>query len=140
MVELAMVKRMARRCLLVSPVVVIALWVFGGGSWALSGAIGLAMTLANLWLSATIIGRVAEHNPRLLMPAGLATFGLSLLLLTVVAAGLVAADIGFFPVIGGVLIGSHLVLVLWEATGSHGDPLPGSAPQSNAHSQKTRSS
>lgn len=135
-----MVTRMARRGLLIAPVIVVALWVFGGGAWAVSGAIGLAMTLANLWLTATIIGRVAEHNPRLLMPAGLATFGLSLLLLTAVAAGLVAADIGSFPVIGGVLIGSHLVLVLWEATGSHGAPVPGSAPRSNAHSQKTRSS
>lgn len=135
-----MVNRMARRGLLVAPLVVLALWLLGDSSWALSGAIGLAMTLANLWLSATIIGRVAEQNPRLLMPAGLATFGLSLILLTAVAAGLVAADIGSFPVIGGVLIGSHLVLVLWEATGSHGDPVPGSAPRSNANSQETRSS
>ena len=65
-----MVTRMARKGLLIAPVIVLALWVFGGGTWAISGAIGLAMTLANLWLTATIIGRVAEHNPRLLMPAG----------------------------------------------------------------------
>ncbi|MEA2507754.1 MAG: hypothetical protein QOH48_2372 [Actinomycetota bacterium] len=115
-----MVKRMARRGLLIAPFVVIAMAAFGGARYGLSAAVGIAMTLLNLWLSGWIIGGVAERNPELLLPAGLATFTLGLLLLTGVALGLRAADVVYFPVTGIVLVGSHLLLVLWEAAGAYG--------------------
>lgn len=120
MIELQMVKRMARRGLLIAPFVVIAMAAFGGARYGLSAAVGIAMTLLNLWLSGWIIGGVAERNPELLLPAGLATFTLGLLLLTGVALGLRAADVVYFPVTGIVLVGSHLLLVLWEAAGAYG--------------------
>lgn len=119
MIELGMVRRMMVRALWLGPIVVVALWIFGSPKWALSGAIGLAMTLGNLWLSATIIGGVAEKTPQLLLPAGLATMALGLLLLTAAALALKAADIVFFPVTGIVLVAAHLVLVLWEAAGAY---------------------
>lgn len=115
-----MVRRMVRRGLLVAPLVVVVLTAFGGLRYGVSAAAGLAMTLLNLWLSARIIGGVAEHNPDLLLPAGLATFTLGLVLLTVISLGLRAADLVYFPVTGLVLIGSHLLLVLWEAAGAYG--------------------
>jgi hypothetical protein len=118
-IELQMVKRMARRGLLIAPFVVIAMAAFGGARYGLSAAVGIAMTLLNLWLSGWIIGGVAERNPELLLPAGLATFTLGLLLLTGVALGLRAADVVYFPVTGIVLVGSHLLLVLWEAAGAY---------------------
>jgi hypothetical protein len=119
LIEVQMVRRMIVRGLWLAPVLVIALWLVDGPRWALSGAIGLAMTLANLWLAARIIGGVAERSPQLLFPAGIATFALGLLLLTAVALGLRAADVVYFPVTGLVLIGSHLLLVLWEAAGAY---------------------
>ncbi|HEX3326398.1 MAG TPA: hypothetical protein VHV50_05335 [Actinomycetota bacterium] len=119
MIELQMVRRMAFRGLLIAPFVIAVLAAFGGVRYGVSAAAGLAMTLLNLWLSARIIGGVAERNPELLLPAGLATFTLGLLLLTGIALGLRAADLVYFPVTGIVLVGSHLLLVLWEAAGAY---------------------
>jgi hypothetical protein len=116
-----MVRRMARRALFLSPIVVIAVAVFGAALgedplvWGLSAAVGLAMTLANLWLAARIIGGVAENNPQLLLVAAMISFMLGLALLTGLAFALKAADFVYFPVTGFTLIGAHLVLVLWEA-------------------------
>jgi hypothetical protein len=118
-IELEMVRRMVTRGLVVGPVLVALLWVWGGFDYGISAAIGVAMTLANLWLSARIIGGVAERNPQLLLPAGLATFALGLLLLTAVALGLRTVEFVVFPVTGFVLVGSHLGLVLWEAGGAY---------------------
>jgi hypothetical protein len=118
-IELQMVRRMALRGLLIAPVVIAALAAFGGVRYGFSAAVGLAMTIGNLWLSGRIIGGVAERSPALLLPAGLATFTLGLLLLTGIALGLRAADLVYFPVTGIVLVGSHLLLVLWEAAGAY---------------------
>ena len=119
MIERDMVRRMILRGLVLAPVLVAALWLWRGPTYGWSGAVGLGLTLANLWLSARIIGGVAETSPQLLMPAALATFALGLLLLTGAALALEAADLVFFPVTGFVLIVSHLGLVLWEAAGAY---------------------
>ncbi|MEA2507974.1 MAG: hypothetical protein QOG21_56 [Actinomycetota bacterium] len=129
-----MVRRMVFRGLLISPVVIAVLAAFGGFRYGVSAAAGLAMTLLNLWLSARIIGGVAEKNPELLLPAGLATFTLGLLLLTGIALGLRATNLVYFPVTGVVLVGSHLLLVLWEAAGAYDH-----ADQSRAATAETRS-
>jgi hypothetical protein len=114
-----MVGRMARRALLLTPVLVALLWLVEGPKWGVSGLAGVAMTLGNLWLSARILGGVAERQPKLLLPAGLAAFMLGLFLLTMVALGLQALDLVYFPVTGFTLIGFHLLLVLWEAAGAY---------------------
>lgn len=119
MIELQMVARMTRRALLLAPAVVVPLWIWGGAEYGLSAAIGLAMTVLNLWLSARILGGVADRSPQLLLPAALATFALGLMVLTGIALALRATDVIFFPVTGFVLIGSHLGLVLWEAAGAY---------------------
>jgi hypothetical protein len=118
-IELQMVRRMAYRGLLVSPLIIGGLAVWNGTEYAFSGAVGLAMTLLNLWISARIIGGVAERSPKLLLPAAMATFAFGLLLLTGIALALTATDAVYFPVTGFTLIGSHLGLVLWEAAGAY---------------------
>jgi hypothetical protein len=118
-IELRMVGRMTRRALVLTPVLVAILWLIDGPRWGFSAAAGVAMTLGNLWLSARILGGVAERAPRMLLPAGLATFMLGLLLLTMVALGLQTLDLVYFPVTGFTLIGCHLGLVLWEAAGAY---------------------
>jgi hypothetical protein len=114
-----MVHRMTRKGLLVAPVLVAVLWLWGGPDAALSGVVGLAMAVTNLWLAARIIGGVADSNPGLLVAAGLLAFGLGLAALTAVALGLQALEIVTFRVTGFTLIGAHFVLVLWEASGAY---------------------
>jgi hypothetical protein len=122
LIELRMVHRMIRRALVLAPVLALALGLFGSLEWAVSGVVGVAMTLGNLWLAAVIIGGVAERSPHMLLPAGLTSFFLGLAALTGIALLLRAADAVYFPVTGFVLIGSHLGLVLWEAAaGAYAD-------------------
>lgn len=133
MIELQMVKRMALRALVISPLVIAGTWVYGGPRWGLSAAIGIAMTLLNLFLSARIIGGVAEKTPRLLMPVAMATFVLGLMVLTGIALLLRTIEYVVFPVTGFTLIGTHLLVVLWEASGAYkkipSPPLSGSSAQ-----------
>ena len=110
-----MVGRMVKRGLLAAPVVIAVLWLVGGSGWALSAAIGLAMTIGNLWLAARIIGGIAEKNPKLLLAAAMMAFTLGLAVLTAIAFALQSIDLVTFEVTGITLIASHLVLVLWEA-------------------------
>jgi hypothetical protein len=115
LIEAQMVRRMAIRGLLLAPLIVLALGIAGGWLWAASAAIGVAMTVGNLWLSGRLIGSVAESSPHMLLPIGLVTFTVGLLLLTLVSLGLKAAGAIYFPVTGFVLVGTHLLLVLTEA-------------------------
>jgi hypothetical protein len=129
-IELGMVRRMIRSAAVLGPVVVVALWVWGGTDAAVSGAVGIAMALANLWLAGRIIGGVADNNPALLLVAGLLAFGLGLALLTGVALVLQAADLVSFPVTGLTLIGVHLGLVGREAARAY--PLQAGARRDDA--------
>ena len=122
MIELSMVKRMTVRAAFLAPILLLGLYFLGDLEYVVSGLVGLAMTLGNLWLAARLIGGVAENKPELLMPVGMATFALGLILLTVISYVLDRADVIYFPVSGFVLIGSHLVLVLWEAAGAYAQP------------------
>ena len=124
MIEREMAGRMIRRGAYVAPLIIAGAWLFGSWQWGLSAAVGLSMTLFNLWLSARIIGGVAENNPQLLLPAGLAAFGVGLAALTGIALGLQALDLVSFPVTGIVLVSSHLLLVLWEASGAYAAAAP----------------
>ena len=119
MIELQMVRRMTLHALMLAPVIIGALWLWNGSRYGLSAAIGIGMTILNLYLSGLIIGRVADNKPHLLMPAALATFMLGLLVLTGVALLLRTTDAVYFPITGFVLIVSHLAVVLWEALGNH---------------------
>jgi protein-S-isoprenylcysteine O-methyltransferase Ste14 len=115
LIEQEMVRRMRTRALVLAPVVAAPLALLGGVGYAISALAGLAMTLANLYLAARIIGGVAERAPQMLMAAALMALALGLFLLTALAVGLRSLELIYFPVTGFVLIGSHLLLVLWEA-------------------------
>jgi hypothetical protein len=120
LIEFQMVRRMAMRALWIAPIVIGATSIFGGVRYGVSAAAGLAMTVGNLLFSGRIIGGVAEKTPQMLLPVGLGAFALGLLLLTAVMFALQAIDIVYIPVTGFVLIGSHLLLVLWEAAATYG--------------------
>lgn len=110
-----MVHRMIRRGLITSPLIVVALGIAGGPAWGISAAIGIALTLGNLWLAGRIIGGVAENAPHMLLPAGLAAFIGGLIVLAAVAVGLKQIDYLSFAVTGITLVVLHLALVTWEA-------------------------
>lgn len=118
MIELQMVRRMVRRGMLLAPFVIVALAVAGGTEYAVSGAVGLAMTLGNLYLAARVIGGVAEKNPGMLLAAAMVAFTVGLALVTGLSFVLKTASLVYFPVTGFTLIGAHLVLVLWESAGT----------------------
>lgn len=138
MIELAIVKRMIRRGLILTPLVVAALGGFGGVEWALSAAIGMAFALGNLWLAARLIGGMAENRPQLIATAGFAAFILSLALLIVAALVIKRIESLDFPVTGLVLIGAHLVLVTWEAANAF-LKLPGESESNAVAEVRTRS-
>ena len=112
MIEAAMVNRMIKRGAVLAPVVVAALWIAQGPRWGLSGAIGLALALGNLFLAARIIGGVAQHTPHLLLPAGMIAFALGLAVLVAIGFALKSTAAVDFPVMGITLVVAHLVLVL----------------------------
>ena len=124
MIEMQMVVRMAKRAMFLTPILVVALWILGGPVWALSGAVGVAMTLANLWAAARIIGGVADNNPTLLLVAAMVAFTLGLALLGAIAFGLQALEIVDFPVVGFTLMATHMVLVISEAGAAFPIPKP----------------
>lgn len=115
MIELAMVRRMLKRGALVLVLVALALAVLGGPGAALSGSLGVAMALLNLWVAGRIIGGIAENAPHLLMPAALASFVFAGILLTVGGVVLKDSAVIDFKVTGVALIATHLLLVTWEA-------------------------
>ena len=116
-----MVSRMVRRGAWLAPVLGAALWLWSGPLYAWSGVAGLGMALLNLWVAARLIGGAADRDPQMLMTVGLGAFVFGLILLTCIALVLNAMNVVFFPVTGVSLVGTHLVLVLWEASGGSGN-------------------
>jgi hypothetical protein len=131
-IELQMVHRMVKKGLLLAPLLIAALWLWNGWEYAFAGAVGLAMTLLNLWIAGKVIGSIAEHSPRLLLAGAMVAFTLGLAVLTGIAFALRAADVVYFPVTGITLVGSHIVLVLWEAAATY-KLGPNKSPVHHAH-------
>jgi hypothetical protein len=112
MIELEMVRHMVKRGLLLTPVVVLAALVLAGPEGAASAALGLAITIVNLWVGGRILGGLAENRPELLLPGAM----VALVLATGGALfALQRLDFIDFPVTAITLVGSHLALVTWEA-------------------------
>ncbi len=118
-IELQIVNRMVRRGLLLAVPLAGALAAWQGSDYAVSGLAGIGMTLANLYFAGRVIGAVAESNPKMLLPAAMLAFTMGLALLTGISFVLKANDLIYFPVTGFTLIGTHLLLVLWESAVSY---------------------
>ncbi len=119
MIETRMARRMAARAVVVAPFVVAALWFWGGSEYAVSAGVGMAMAVGNLLLAARIIGGVAENRPQLLLAAAMGAFAFGLAVLTAIAFLLEAKALVDFRITGLTLVGAHLGLVLWEASGAY---------------------
>ena len=115
MIELQMVRRMIIRGLYLAPALLLLFWLWNGAEYAISGIAGLALTLLNLAFAAAVIGKVAETAPRMLLVAAMVAFTIGLAIVTGISFVLKTTGAVYFPVTGFTLIGSHLLLVLWEA-------------------------
>ena len=115
MIELALVRRMARRGMVASPVVVAALWLAGGPRQAAAAAVGIALALLNLWIAARVIGGISENRPELLLVAAFAAFAAGLALVIVAGVVLNRLDVIPFETVGLTFVGAHLTLAVWEA-------------------------
>lgn len=133
MIEVQIVNRMVRRGLVLAPVLAVVLAVVGGPEYAISGLVGVAMTLANLYFAGRVIGAVAESNPKMLLPAAMLAFTMGLAVLTGISFVLKVNSLIYFPVTGFALIGTHLLLVLWESAVSY-RIAPGTPPNTSPRS------
>ena len=138
MIELAIVRHMITRGLLLAPALVVVLVVFGGPDAALAGACGLGLTLALLWLAGRIIGGLAENRPDLLMVGAMAALVVSLAGAGVALVALERVDFVDFRVAALSLVVSHLVLIVWEAADKF-LKLPPQRERESENASKTRS-
>ncbi|HEV2759659.1 MAG TPA: ATP synthase subunit I [Acidimicrobiales bacterium] len=105
---------MARRMLPVFPVLVLVAGLIWGVDGAISGALAVVLVLANLALSAALLGWAARISLALLMAAALGGFILRLVLLTAVVYAV--KDQGWVDIValGITLAVTHVGLLIWE--------------------------
>jgi len=113
-VEAEVAGDMARRMLPVLPVLVLVAGLIWGVDGAFSGAFAVALVLANLALSAALLGWAARISLALLMAAALGGFALRLFLLTAVVWAVKDQAWVDITALGFTLIVTHLGLLIWE--------------------------
>ena len=113
-VEAQVAGDMARRMLPVFPVLVLVAGLIWGIDGAFSGAFAVLLVLANLALSAALLGWAARISLALLMAAALGGFILRLVLLTAVVYAV--KDQGWVDIValGITLAVTHVGLLVWE--------------------------
>lgn len=113
-VEAQIVGDMARRALPAFPVLLLVAGLIWGVEGALSAAFAVALAVANLVLSAVLLGRAARISLPLLMAAALGGFLLRLVLLTAVVWAV--ADQPWVEILplGLTLVVTHLGMLIWE--------------------------
>jgi hypothetical protein len=139
MIELAIVLHMIVRGALLAPILVVVLLAVEGPEAALSGAIGLGMTLVLLWLSGRIIGGLAENRPDLLMVGAMVAMVVSLAGAGVALVALERVDFVDFRVAALTLVVSYLVLIIWEAADKFLKLPPQQDNESESRAKTTRS-
>jgi len=113
-VEAQVAGDMARRMLPVLPVLVLIGGLIWGWDGAASAGFAVVLVLANLALSAALLGWAARISLSLLMVAALGGFALRLFLLTAIVW--VVKDQAWVDItaLGLTLIVTHLGLLVWE--------------------------
>jgi hypothetical protein len=113
-IEAQVVGDMVRRALPVVPVLVVVAGLVWGTDGAASAAFAVALVLANLALSAALLGRAARVSLALLMAAALFGFLFRLALLTVVVLAVKDQPWVDLVALGLTLIVTHIGLLVWE--------------------------
>ena len=134
-----MVRRMVVRGLLLTPVVALVLLALTGVDGALAGAIGLVLTVLNLWLGGRILGGLAENRPDLLLVGAMVALVVAFALTGGALIALEQVDFIDFQVAAITLVASHLVLVTWEAADRLLRLPPAEPKEPNSNAARTRS-
>jgi hypothetical protein len=113
-VEAELAVDMARRMLPLLPVVVIVAGLIWGVDGGLSAGFAVVLVLANLALSAALLGRAARISLALLMAAALGGFVLRLVLLAAVVWAVKDQSWVEMLPLGLTLVVTHLGLLIWE--------------------------
>jgi hypothetical protein len=113
-VEQQIARHMVRHAVVVAPVVVVLLGVLRSGAAAASGALGLALVVANFLLAAALQGWSARISPATVVGTVMAGYVVRLGVL--VGAVLALRQIGWVDVSVLVLTvaAAHLALLVWE--------------------------
>lgn len=113
-VEAQLAADMARRMLPVLPVLVAVAGLIWGADGAFSAAFAVVLVLANLALSAALLGWAARISLALLMAAALGGFILRLVLLTAVVYAVKDQAWVDIVALGITLAVTHVGLLIWE--------------------------
>lgn len=113
-VEAQVAADMARRMLPAIPVLVLAAGLIWGVDGGVSAAFAIVLVLANLALSAALLGWAARINLALLMVAALGGFAMRLVLLTAVVWAVRDQPWVDMVPLGLTLAVTHLGLLIWE--------------------------
>jgi hypothetical protein len=105
---------MARRAIIIAPILVAVCGAFAGVDGAISAAYGMALVVVNFVLSAALITTTARISLGLMMGAVL--FGYLIRLGLIFVAVLVVRDASWvsLPALGLTIIITHLGLLFWE--------------------------
>lgn len=105
---------LARRGMIVAPLVVALAWLLRGGDGAASAALGLALVLANFLLAARSLAWAARISPGLYMGVALGGYFVRLGLITAVVLAVRPFGWVDLPAVGVTLAVAHLALLTWE--------------------------
>jgi hypothetical protein len=112
--EGAVARDLARRAVLLAPVVLVGTGLIWGLDGALSAAIGLALVAANFLASATVIARAARRSHTLVMGTVLGGYVVRLAVILGVVVALQQLSWVNIPVLVVTIAVAHLVLITWE--------------------------
>jgi ATP synthase protein I len=112
--EGAVARDLARRALLVTPLVLLATGLIGGAAGAASAAIGLALVALNFLASASVIGWAAQRSQAAVLGAVLGGYVVRLGVILGVVLALQSVSWINVAVLVVTIAVTHLALVTWE--------------------------
>jgi hypothetical protein len=112
--EGAVARDLARRALLVTPLVLVATGLIGGAGAAASAAIGLALVALNFLASAAVIGWAAQRSQAAVLGAVLGGYVVRLGVILGVVLALQSVSWVNVAVLVVTIAVTHLALVTWE--------------------------
>ncbi len=114
-IEAIIGREIAKRVVVVGPVIVVTAWLLRGGLGAVSAAVGVAVVVANFLLSGVILSRAARVSLQVYHAAALFGFFVRLGLITLsmlLVATVFEVD---RPAMGIAAVVAYLALLSWEA-------------------------
>lgn len=113
-IESRIARDLARRALVVAPILMLAVGLWRGPDAALGVALAFLLVAGNFLISAALLNHAARISPTLLMGAALGGFIVRLGVVIGVALIVQALDIVDFPVFLITVLVAHLGLLFWE--------------------------